>query len=162
MVKAEKASDRPGDFDETLCQALELLPLAQLGWQSKRTVPLSSLSRVSDHWAALMQVRREVRRSRSARKRVNVFVNRYAQRAANDLRGWLGLKRGRLRDSSKWQVWTTGARLRVEDPKKFSWRKLTMQLDPEGYAQDSQLAVDRMRHGIEASLKEMRDSGKSA
>ncbi|HXY15262.1 MAG TPA: hypothetical protein VEI26_12245 [Terriglobales bacterium] len=64
-------------------------------------------------------------------------------------------KRGRHRDIAKWEIWTEGAGLRMENPRIWSWQKLTRKLDPEGYAVNAQKATDRMRQGIEAVQQKM-------
>ncbi|MFQ5662889.1 MAG: hypothetical protein ACE5HL_03560 [Terriglobia bacterium] len=144
-----------------------------------KTIPLSSLMRAdystlaslaryrftdedfcilggSEDWATLINLRGRGNLSKEGRTKLEDFVEDRAREAKTRLKEWLGLKRGRPRDFSKWEVWAVAAALREKDPKKNSWRSLARQLDPKGFADDRQNATDRMRHGIERVLKDRR------
>lgn len=153
MARAEKPFDPQTNLGESLLLVSELLR-----WQppERKTVPLSSLLQAPAHWAALKDVRETVKLSRHARERVHDFVKDQARKTSKDLKLWLGLKPGRPLDFSKRKVWAMAAALRRENPKKYSWSRLTRELDREGFNRDPRGAMDRMRHGVTAVLKERR------
>lgn len=65
--------------------------------------------------------------------------------------GYLGKppkKRGRPRNKAKRETWMMAAYLRNDDPRVWTWNKLTQHFDREGYKLDPQRARDRMRQGI--------------
>jgi hypothetical protein len=100
--------------------------------------------------------------SKEAQRKIDEFLRGRANRAILDLKRWLGLKRGRLPNVHKRQAWEAAALLRKRDPQKYTWRKLARTLNEEEYSKNPQLAMDRMRHGVESVLKKGNDKGRSS
>jgi hypothetical protein len=112
--------------------------------------------------AMLINLRGTGEPSKGSQQKIDEFLRQRASKAIMDLKRWLGLKRGRLRDVSKERVWALAATLREKDPKRYSWRSLAQKLDAEGYAKDPQLAMDRMRHGVDAVLERRREEKRNS
>ena len=92
--------------------------------------------------------------SKEAQRKISEFLTRRAERAIADLKRWLGLRRGRLPNVRKRQIWMLAARLRELNPKKYTWRNLARTLTKEECSQNPQKATDSIRHGVETILKE--------
>ena len=110
--------------------------------------------------AALIELTIQSRESKDSRKALKQLVERKGRQAETRLKKWLRLRRGRPRDISRRERWTRAAKLRQQDPKKYSWGVLA-RLDP-AYEKDPRGAADRMRHGVEAVRKHRRGKSKSA
>jgi hypothetical protein len=103
--------------------------------------------------ARLIELRGRGDLSKEQRRILERFLEDRARKTLARLKVWLLLRRGRPRDFSKREIWAAGAALRRKDPKGWSWRNLARRFDPEGYAENRQLAMDRMRHGVTAFLE---------
>jgi hypothetical protein len=130
--------------------------LARVSPLSKRseTKEYFGLLRGSEDLATLVKLRGTGKPTRETQERVNRFLEGQARLALGRVKRWLGLRRGRPRDFDKRSTWAICAELRRRDPKKYSWRKLASIQAPNEYANDPRLAMDRVRHGVGAVLKE--------
>ncbi len=81
---------------------------------------------------------------------IDNFLQVRARDVVGEIKRRLGIKFGRPRDSKKTRRWTLGAEYRQ---KGYSWAKITLKLDPDGYAADRKGATDRMRLGIRSIMK---------
>lgn len=83
-------------------------------------------------------------------RKIDNFLQTRAKRAVAAIRGILGAKLGRPPDLRKGILWSLGADLRRA---RYSWEKITRELDPKGYKKDRKYAMDRMRLGVTKVLR---------
>jgi len=112
--------------------------------------------------ATLIELRGKGKLPKEARKKLKDFLEGRTKEALTRLKRWILLERGRPRDFPKREVWTVAAALREKNPKQYTWRKLALKLDARAYSIDPRGAMDRIRHGVGAVLKDRRGKSKSA
>jgi hypothetical protein len=96
----------------------------------------------------LMMLANRVKRSSAARQEFNRRIKQYVGVAAQRLKDWLSVRRGRPRDAKQQRVWLVARELREENPSKYSWGSLARKLTPAAYEKDRKLAADRIRDGV--------------
>jgi hypothetical protein len=91
-----------------------------------------------------------------SQRKIDEFLRDRAKKAVKNVKHWLGMRPGRIRDLSREKAWTVAASLRERNPKRFTWRVLASVFDRDGFQKNPQLAMDRIRHGVDAVLARSR------
>ena len=146
-----------------MAKAGKTVPLSSLLWPDPTSFGEHfGLLRGPEDWATLINLRGRGRPSKETRENVKAFIEDRARKASARLKRNLGLKPGRPRDLDQRKVWRVAAALREKNPKQYTWSRLALKLDARAYSIDPRGAMDRMRHGVGAVLKDRRGKGKSA
>lgn len=93
-------------------------------------------------------------------KQAREWLEKRARQAVQFWMCQLGVRRGPHADRRKALLYRYGARLRQENPQRYSWSVLARMLDPRSYKDDPNRTRDRIRVGIQALEKRGQQTSK--